>query len=118
MSTPLPETPGGQSSAALPAPPPECPAHAGGKLTALYGPEAQKDPNGLYEKLRAEHGTVAPVELEGGVPAWLVLGYRENMEAARNTAKFTRDSRNWRDWKEGRIGPEHPMVPIFGWRPD
>ena len=117
VSTSLPENPG-----ALPVPPPECPAHAayagGVPLTALYGPQAQQDPNGLYEKLRAEHGPVAPVELEGGVPAWLVLGYRENMEAARSAARFAHDSRIWRDWKEGRIGPDHPMAQIFGWRPD
>jgi len=118
VSESLPETP----AAAMPVPPPECPAHAafadGAKLTALYGEQAQKDPNGLYEKLRAEHGTVAPVELEGGVGAWLVLGYRENMEASRNAARFAHDSRLWTDWKEGRIGPEHPMAQIFGWRPD
>lgn len=122
VSESLPETPGGQSAGTMPVPPPECPAHAafagGAKLTALYGEQAQKDPNGLYEKLRAEHGTVAPVELEGGVGAWLVLGYRENMEASRNAARFAHDSRLWTDWKQGRIGPEHPMAQIFGWRPD
>jgi len=107
----------GDGAAAVP--PPGCPAHAGGAgLATLYGPEAQHDPSALYEKLRAEHGGVAPVELEGGVPAWLVLGYRENMEAARTTSRFTRDSRIWRDWSEGRIGPDHPMLPILAWRQD
>jgi len=107
----------GQGAAAVP--PPGCPAHAGGTgLVALYGPEAQSDPSGLYEKLRTEYGGVAPVELEGGVPAWLVLGYRENMEAARTPSRFTRDARLWRDFKEGRIGEDHPLIPIVGWRPD
>jgi cytochrome P450 len=107
----------GEGAAAVP--PPGCPAHAGGTgLTALYGPEAQSDPSGLYEKLRAEHGAVAPVELEGGIPAWLVLGYRENMEAARTPNRFTRDSRIWRGWEEYGVGDDHPLVPIIGWRPD
>jgi cytochrome P450 len=107
----------GDGAAAVP--PPGCPAHAGGTgLAMLYGPEAQSDPTGLYEKLRAEHGGVAPVELEGGVPAWLVLGYQENMEAARNPTRFTRDSRIWRGWKEYGVGDDHPLVPIIGWRPD
>ncbi|OAA24569.1 cytochrome P450 [Frankia sp. EI5c] len=103
-------------------PPPECPAHAafgqGAALTALYGPEAQHDPRAVYEKLRAEHGGIAPVELEGGVPAWLVLGYRENMEVARTPMRFTRDARFWRDWTEGRIAADDPLIPLIGWRPD
>jgi cytochrome P450 len=104
---------------AAPVPPPGCPAHAGGTgLATLYGPEAQRDPAAMYEKLRTEYGGVAPVELEGGVPAWLVLGYRENIELARNPSRFTRDARLWRDWTEGRIGEDHPLIPIVGWRPD
>lgn len=102
-------------------PPPGCPAHAGAGglgLTALYGPEAQSDPAGIYEQLREKHGPVAPVELEGGVPAWLVLGYRENMELTRTPTRFTRDSRTWRGWEEFGVGEDHPLVPIIGWRPD
>ena len=107
----------GDGAAAVP--PPGCPAHAGGTgLAMLYGPEAQSDPTALYEKLRAEHGGVAPVELEGGVPAWLVLGYQENMEVARTPNRFTRDARLWGDWKEGRIADDHPLLQLIGWRPD
>ena len=109
---------GGQTAAV---PPPGCPAHAAYAdtgLVKLYDARAQSDPSGLYEKLRVEYGSVAPVELEGGVSAWLVLGYRENTEAARNPARFTRDSRIWREWQEGRIGADHPMAPILAWRPD
>lgn len=97
-------------------PPPGCPAH--GMYTRLYGGEAEADPAGLYEKLRTEHGSVAPVLLEGDVPAWLVLGYRENMEAARTPARFSRDARIWRDWNEGRVPADAPIIPMIGWRPD
>jgi cytochrome P450 len=102
-------------------PPPGCPAHIpadADALARLYGPAAQADPMGLYEQLRAEHGPVAPVLLEGDVPAWLVLGYRENMEVARTPALYSRDSRRWRDWKEGRIAPDSGLIPMMGWRPD
>lgn len=119
MSTSIPEH---SADPAAAVPPPQCPAHAAfadaAGLTALYGPEATADPGGLYEKLRAEHGPVAPVRLEGDVPAWLVLGFRENMELTRNPGRFTRDSRTWRGWSEYGIGEDHPLVPIIGWRPD
>ncbi|GAA2480024.1 cytochrome P450 [Streptomyces thermolineatus] len=107
-----------------PAPPPGCPAHAhagsgpaGPEPARLYGPEAGTDPMGLYERLRAEHGPVAPVLLDGDLPAWLVLGYRENLEVARTPTRFSRDSRRWRDWKEGRVPEDSPILPIVRWEP-
>jgi cytochrome P450 len=102
-------------------PPPGCPAHcadSSGSATALYGPAAESDPNGVYEQLRKQHGPVAPVVIEGNVPAWLVLGYQENMEATRMPARFSRDSRRWRDFQEGRVPADSPIVPMLGWRPD
>lgn len=100
-----------------------CPAGADAAGTAewlapLYGPAAELDPMGLYEKLRGEHGPVAPVVLEGGVPAWLVLGYRENMEVARTPTRFTRDTRLWRDWQEGKIPEDSPLMSVLGWKHD
>lgn len=102
-----------------PTPPPGCPAHGLGPdgLRRLYGPEAEADPMGLYEKLRAEHGQVAPVLLQGDLPAWLVLGHRENLDVARTPSRFSRDSRRWRDMREGRVGPEHPLAPLTAWQP-
>ncbi|MBS2965362.1 cytochrome P450 [Actinocrinis puniceicyclus] len=98
------------------APPPGCPAHQA--AARLYGGEAEADPAGLYAKLREQHGPVAPVLLEGEVPAWLILGYRENMEAARTPTRFSRDARIWREWQEGRVRPDSPLIPMVGWRPD
>jgi cytochrome P450 len=71
----------------------------------------------LYEKLRAEHGPVAPVLLPGDVRVWLVLGHRENLEVARTPSLFSRDSRYWQAMREGRIGPEHPLAPLTTWQP-
>ncbi|MET9592621.1 cytochrome P450 [Streptomyces sp. NPDC006516] len=118
MTTPFQHEPG---SATGPVPPPQCPAHATGTgpggLRRLYGPEAEADPAGLYEKLRAEHGTVAPVLMHGDVPAWLVLGHSENLHMTRTPSQFSRDSRRWRALQEGTVAPDHPLAPVFTWQP-
>ncbi|AZQ70559.1 cytochrome P450 [Streptomyces luteoverticillatus] len=104
----------------LMAPPPGCPAHIGAShagASRLYGPEAESDPYGLYERLRAKHGPVAPVLLSGDLPAWLVLGYRENLDVARTPSRFSRDSRHWREFREGRVPPDHPLAPVTAWQP-
>ncbi|MFI7141019.1 cytochrome P450 [Streptomyces massasporeus] len=98
---------------------PGCPvAHHGSDLTRLYGPEAATDPGGIYERLRKEHGSVAPVLLEGDIPAWLVVGYRDSRRVLENPLQFARDARTWRDLREGRIADDSPLVPMLAWRPD
>ncbi|MCB5182397.1 cytochrome P450 [Streptomyces antimicrobicus] len=94
-----------------PTPPPGCPAHR------LYGPEAEADPTALYEKLRAEYGSVAPVLVHGDLPAWLVLGHRENLDVARTPSRFSRDPRRWGDKLAGRVPPDHPLTPMTAWQP-
>ena len=100
-------------------PPPGCPAHAFGAddLRRLYGPEAEADPAGLYEKLRAEHGEVAPVLLHGDLPAWLILGHSANLTAMRTPSRFSRDSRRWTAFQENRVTPDSPLMPVIGWQP-
>lgn len=96
-----------------------CPvAHGAADTTRLYGPEAATDPLGIYERLRKEHGSVAPVLLEGDHPAWLVLGYRDNRRVLDNPRQFSRDARIWRDWRDGRVEETSPLIPMIGWRPD
>ncbi|MFG2498903.1 cytochrome P450 [Streptomyces sp. NPDC048441] len=97
-----------------------CPVQHGGPggVARLYGEAVADDHQGSYERLRKQHGTVAPVLLEGDVPAWLVLGYRENRRVLENPRQFTRDSRIWRDWKEGRVENTSPLMQMVGWRPD
>ncbi|MFC8720658.1 cytochrome P450 [Kitasatospora sp. NPDC057198] len=106
-----------------PVPPPGCPAHragggpGGGELLRLFGPEAEADPAGFYEKLRAEHGEVAPVLLHGDLPAWLVLGYSANLTAMRTPSRFSRDSRRWTEFRQGRVAPDSPVLPVIAWQP-
>ncbi|MET9859836.1 cytochrome P450 [Streptomyces smyrnaeus] len=101
-----------------PTPPVGCPARHTGATTRLYAAEATADPYGTYSRLRKQYGPVAPVLLEGDVPAWLVLGYRENRRVLDNPGQFSRDSRKWRDWEEGLIEETSPLIPMLGWRPD
>lgn len=71
-------------------------SHAG--AATFYGPRFQNNPAQVYREMRREHGTVAPVLLEGGVPAWCVLGYREVHHVTNNPDLFGRDSRRWNGW--------------------
>lgn len=102
-------------------PPPGCPAHAGtigaSALRRIYGPEAERDPKALYEELRRQHGPVAPVLLHGDLPAWIVLGHRENLEVMRSPSRFSRDSRIWRMFREGRVAADSPLRPMVDWQP-
>ncbi|MEU3252131.1 cytochrome P450 [Streptomyces sp. NPDC006997] len=110
-------TPAGTDDALL-SPPPGCPAHAFGPQGArrLYGPDAD-DLRSLYEELRDEHGPVAPVLLPDDVPMWVVLGHAENLQLVRSPTQFSRDSRIWTPLREGRVKPDHPLMPHIAWQP-
>ncbi|MEU9364657.1 cytochrome P450 [Streptomyces avermitilis] len=97
-------------------PPPGCPAHGLGGVRRLYGPEAE-DLGDLYEKLRAEHGAVAPALLHNDVPMWVVLGHTENLHMVRSPSQYTRDSRVWTAVLDGTAGPDHPLMPHIAWQP-
>lgn len=102
-----------------PTPPPGCPAHGLGPdpLRRLYGPVAEADPQALYEVLRKEHGPVAPVLLHGDLPAWLVLGHRENLEVMRSPSRFSNNSRLWSMFQEGKVAADSPLRPMVAWQP-
>ncbi|MFD8272987.1 cytochrome P450, partial [Streptomyces flaveolus] len=93
--------------------PPGCPAHAG--AVRLGGLEYQQTPSQLYRALRREHGPVAPVLLDGDIPAWLVLGYSEVTYVTSHDELFARDSRRWNQWDA--IPPDWPLLPFVGYQP-
>ncbi|MEU9554100.1 cytochrome P450 [Streptomyces fumanus] len=103
--------PGNPSTDAVP--PPGCPAHPG--AVRLAGLEYQQSPSQLYRALRREHGPVAPVLLDGDVPAWLVLGYSELSYVTSHDELFARDSRRWNQWPN--IPPDWPLLPFVGYQP-
>lgn len=99
---------------APPQPPPGCPAAHPGSVP-LSGLEFQQTPSQLYRSLRREHGPVAPVLLDGGVPAWLVLGYSEVSYVTSHDELFARDSRRWNQW--AAIPADWPLLPYVGHQP-
>ncbi|OII65330.1 cytochrome [Streptomyces sp. CC53] len=78
----------------------------------LSGDRFQRDPAELYRELRREHGAVAPVLLDGDVPAWLVLDYRELHQVTSDPVLFSRDSDLWNQWD--RIPDDWPLLPMIG----
>lgn len=62
-------------------------------------------PRAAYDALRARWGTIAPIEIEPGVPAWLVMGYDLFCGIARNEELFARDPRKWRLVAEDLLPP-------------
>lgn len=95
------------------APPEGCPVQHG--AVRLEEQRFQEDTAELYRQLRAEHGTVVPVVLEGDVPAWFVIGYREVHEVLSNSQLFARDSRRWNAWD--RVPDDWPLMPFVGYQP-
>ncbi|RYJ31692.1 putative cytochrome P450 [Streptomyces sp. L-9-10] len=95
----------------------ECPAHSpGAELLPLSAATGASEPREVYRRLREQWGNVARVELEPGVPAWLVMGYRELLTITRQEQVFSRDARNWRDLNEGVVPPHSGLLPMMAWR--
>jgi len=82
-------------------------------LTPLSAITASPDPEAAYRRLRAAHGVVAPVELEPGINAWLVMGWEEICEVVRHERIFSRDPNNWRDWQEKNVAPDSGLGPMM-----
>jgi cytochrome P450 len=78
----------------------------------LSGPRFQTEPALLYRQMRREHGAVTPVLLDGDVPAWLVLGYRELHQITGDPVLFSRDSELWSQWDN--IPDDWPLLPMIG----
>ncbi|MEU6402759.1 cytochrome P450 [Streptomyces sp. NPDC046985] len=97
-------------------PPPGCPAHGAG-LGGLHRLHEAPDLRALYERLREQHGPVAPVLLHDDVPMWVVLGHAENLHMVRTPSHFTRDSRVWTPLRNGMVRADHPLMPHIAWQP-
>ncbi|PKW11754.1 Cytochrome P450 [Streptomyces sp. 1222.5] len=78
----------------------------------LGGPRFQTEPATLYREMRRDHGSVVPVTLDGDVPAWLVLGYRELHQVTGDPVLFSRDSDLWNQWEN--IPADWPLLPMIG----
>ncbi|WP_458690494.1 cytochrome P450 [Nocardia tengchongensis] len=81
-------------------------------VVPLSGPRFHTDRNSLYREIRRDHGPVAAVELIGGIPAWLVLGYREMHQVTSSPELFPRDVSLWNQWPH--IPADWPLLPMVG----
>jgi cytochrome P450 len=82
-------------------------------LTPLTATTATSDPQAAYRRLRDRWGPVAPVELEPGVNAWLVMGYDELRLVLKHERVFSRDPCFWRDYAEGRVPADSRLGPVM-----
>lgn len=76
----------------------------------LDAAEFAADPARVYRELRREYGSVAPVLLEGGVPAWIVLSYRDVHYVTTIPHVFSRNGAHWNLW--GKVPPDWPLLPL------
>ncbi|MEV0637819.1 cytochrome [Streptomyces sp. NPDC050619] len=79
-------------------------------LEPLLTRDYETRPSLVYERLRQRHGPVAPVDLLG-VPAWLVLGYREALQVLQDDDGWPKGLENWRARSEGRVPADWPLGP-------
>ncbi len=82
-------------------------------LTSLLALTGSPDPQPHYQRLRAEWGGVAPVELAPGIAGWLVLGYQEVLIVSRQERLFSCDPRHWRAWQEKTVPPDSGLGPLM-----
>ncbi|GAA1927179.1 cytochrome P450 [Streptomyces sodiiphilus] len=80
----------------------------------LYGEEFMRDPYAVYERMRAECGPLAPIEVAPGVTGWLVLDYRAALDLLHDTRSWTKDSRVWQE----TVPEDHPVLGMLRWRPN
>ncbi|GAB3432967.1 cytochrome P450 [Actinophytocola sediminis] len=82
-------------------------------LTPLITTTNVADPQVAYRALRERWGEIAPVELEPGINAWLVLGHHELCQVVRNEQLFSRDPNNWRLFVEGVVPEDSGLGPMM-----
>lgn len=82
-------------------------------LMPLTATTTTVDPQAAYQELQEHWGVVAPVELEPGIHAWLVLGHHEICQVVRNEQLFSRDPNNWRLFADGVVAPNSGLGPLM-----
>ncbi|GAA3765497.1 cytochrome P450 family protein [Salinactinospora qingdaonensis] len=93
---------------------PTCPLEA--NAVPIHGSGPNVDRHALWEQLRSRFGQVAPVRLSSDLAVWLVLGYEENLEVMRDWSTYSRDTRLWKDIREGRRQLNGELRPTMSYR--
>ncbi|GAA5060507.1 cytochrome P450 family protein [Nocardia callitridis] len=89
------------------------PADTDGQRFALYTPEFVADPHRAYHAMRAQFGSLVPVELAPGVPATLVVGHAVAVRILNDPTHFPADPRTW----QKSVPEDCPVRPMMGWLP-
>lgn len=82
-------------------------------LTPLSATTGCPEVQGVYERLRGEWGSVAPVELAPGIGGWLVMGYQEVLTVARQERLFSCDPHHWRLWQDKLLPADSGLGPLM-----
>ena len=82
-------------------------------LKPLVSASEQADPREFYDELQREWGEVAPVELEPGVPAWLVMGQRLVYDIMRNEHLFATNPQTWNGHARGGLPRTSGLRPVL-----
>ncbi|QBS39526.1 cytochrome P450 [Nocardia sp. CS682] len=79
----------------------------------LHTPEFAADPHSAYQAMRDHHGPLVPLELAPGIPATLIIGYREALQILSDPLHFPADPRESQSDRTASC----PVLPTMGWRP-
>jgi cytochrome P450 len=82
-------------------------------LTPISRTTTCADPQAAYRELREKWGLVAPVALEPGVNAWLVMGYEEICYVVRHERLYSRDPNNWQYLIDKMVSPDSGLGPMM-----
>lgn len=82
-------------------------------LKPLVQASSLAEPSEFYDELAAQWGEVAPVELEPGVRAWLVMGQRLVYDVMRNEHIFATNPQTWNGHARGGLPATSGLRPAF-----
>ncbi|MUL41579.1 cytochrome P450 [Streptomonospora sp. PA3] len=87
------------------------------RLIRLDDPAVLRDPDPVWDDLLATYPKgLAPVLLEEGVPAYLMLTWPIHRQVLSDPQAYSRDVTYWRDWHNGVLPPDSPLRPMFARR--
>ncbi|WP_280422224.1 cytochrome P450 [Nocardia carnea] len=67
----------------------------------MYTEEFAADPHRMYRQMRQFHRSLVPVELDRGVPAYLVIGFDAAVKILNDPDRFPADPRKWQETLPG-----------------
>jgi cytochrome P450 len=85
-----------------------------GERVRLYTGDYTRDPMRVFQQMREQYGSMAPIELAPGVPATLVIGYHTAIRILQDPEHFPADPRTWQQ----TVPADSPIRPAMDWCPN